>query len=100
MVSSGKADAGCFSRIPAMSELKIPDQQMHEWTLTRGGADTEWSLQQATPDKFFLRMCYRGHLCPICIKQLEAFSLGLAEFDSLGTQLVAISCDKNDNAEK
>jgi peroxiredoxin len=100
MVTSGKAAAGRFARRPSMSERTIPDQQMPELTLSRVGADTPWSLQQATPDNFILLICYRGHHCPLCKKQLEAFSQRVAEFDSLGTQLVAISCDKKDKAEK
>jgi len=70
-------------------DLKIP--------LTNG---TNWHLKSQKSETFTLIVFYRGLHCPKCKQQLEELTKRLEDFVERGINLVAISCDKKERAEK
>lgn len=55
--------------------------------------DTQWSLQDQTPENFTLIVFYRGKHCPVCKKQLEDLQNKVKDFTERGVNLIAISAN-------
>lgn len=65
---------------------------------TVGGAP--FDLHASKPERFTLIVFYRGHHCPICRAQLKEFEAKLPEFRARGVDVVAISSDTQERAER
>ncbi|EAS20396.1 putative peroxiredoxin [Flavobacteria bacterium BBFL7] len=61
---------------------------------------SEWSLKEQNPEKYTMIIFYRGYHCPVCKKQLETVAENLSEFKQRGIDVVAISMDTKERAEK
>jgi peroxiredoxin len=59
-----------------------------------------WSTENLTSHNFTLIIVYRGYHCPICRSYLTDFQSLQSEFNDLGVQLVAISADTRERAER
>ncbi|GAK76701.1 conserved domain protein [Nonlabens ulvanivorans] len=61
---------------------------------------TKWSLESQKPNKYTLTVFYRGYHCPVCKKQLETVTDHLSDFKERGIDVIAISMDSKERAEK
>ncbi|KEZ92731.1 peroxiredoxin-like family protein [Nonlabens ulvanivorans] len=61
---------------------------------------TKWSLESQKPNKYTLTVFYRGYHCPVCKKQLETVTDHLPDFKERGIDVIAISMDSKERAEK
>jgi len=59
-----------------------------------------WSLENHAAGEFNLVVFYRGYHCPICRRYLRDLQKLQSEFNSEGVQIVAISGDNRERAEK
>ena len=59
-----------------------------------------WNLAGQKPEHLTLVVFYRGHHCPLCKKQLQEFERLLPDFKKHGIDLVAISSNTRELAEK
>lgn len=59
-----------------------------------------WRLAEAKPQSFSMIVVYRGLHCPICKTYLGELDAKLPEFAKRGVDVVAISTDPRDRAEK
>lgn len=66
-------------------------------TLLDGGT---WRLQDAKPAAFEMIVVYRGLHCPICKTYLGELEAKLPEFSKRGVDVIAISTDTRDRAER
>jgi peroxiredoxin len=65
--------------------------------LVNGG---QWALAEEKPDKLSLLAFYRGAFCPICRTWLNDLDRLAAKFEERGVSIIALSCDKQEAAEK
>jgi peroxiredoxin len=76
-----------------------PLTQVPELTVkTVGGPD--WSLREQSPQNFTFVFFYRGYHCPICRGYLQSIERKLDALADLGINVVAISSDSRERAEK
>ncbi len=68
-----------------------------DFSLIGGG---NWSLAEQKPEHFTLVVFYRGYHCPICKKQLQELLSMKEDFAKTGINVVAVSADDSDRAEK
>lgn len=61
---------------------------------------TLWKLSEQKPVSFTLIVFYRGLHCPICRKQLQELIQKLDDFAANGVDVIAISGDQRDRAER
>jgi peroxiredoxin len=59
-----------------------------------------WSLGDAKPPMFEMIVVYRGLHCPICKTYLGELEVKLPEFSKRGVEVIAISTDNQDRAER
>ncbi len=59
-----------------------------------------WKVSQQQPKNFTLVVFYRGYHCPICKPYLRDLHSKLAQFAELGVDVIAISSDTRERAEK
>ena len=59
-----------------------------------------WSLGDAKPAAFEMIVVYRGLHCPICKTYLGELEAKLPEFSKRGVDVIAISTDSRDRAER
>ena len=59
-----------------------------------------WRLKDAKPQKFEMIVFYRGLHCPICRTYLGDLESRLAEFTNRGVDVIAVSSDSRERAEK
>lgn len=59
-----------------------------------------WRLSERNPENFTLIVFYRGLHCPICRKQLQELTKKLDHFLANGVEVIAISGDQRDRAER
>ena len=59
-----------------------------------------WRLQDAKPEKFEMIVVYRGLHCPVCKTYLGDLESKLPEFTKRGVDVIAISTDSRERAEK
>ncbi len=57
-----------------------------------------WRLAEQNPEAFTLVVFYRGLHCPICSSYLRDLDRKLADFETLGVSVVAISSDEQSRA--
>lgn len=61
---------------------------------------SNWQLSDQHPEHFTLIVFYRGLHCPICKPYLQDLEKKLPEFIKRGTEVIAISCDSQERAQK
>jgi peroxiredoxin len=61
---------------------------------------TAWRLQDAKPEKFSMVVVYRGLHCPVCKAYLGELEAKLPEFAKRGVEVIAVSTDSIDRAQK
>ena len=59
-----------------------------------------WRLRDAKPATFEMIVVYRGLHCPICKTYLGELEAKLPEFEKRGVDVVAVSTDSHDRAER
>lgn len=59
-----------------------------------------WRLQEARPAAFSMIVVYRGLHCPVCKMYLADLEAKLPEFERRGVEVVALSTDSRERAEK
>lgn len=59
-----------------------------------------WNLGDAKPPMFAMIVVYRGLHCPICKTYLGELEAKLPEFSKRGVDVIAISTDSQDRAER
>lgn len=67
------------------------------FNLVEGGA---WTLGEAKPEAFQMVVAYRGLHCPVCKTYLTDLEAKLPEFAKRGVDVVAVSMDSRERAEK
>lgn len=81
-----------------MSKL-LPAQQMPHLDLPLVGSG-RWRLAENAPETLLMIDVYRGLHCPRCRRHLEEMALRSADREALGLELIAISTDPEDRAQK
>jgi peroxiredoxin len=66
-------------------------------TLTDG---SHWRLNDAKPESFQMIVFYRGLHCPICKSYLGDLEAKLPEFAKRGVDVIAVSTDSRERAQK
>ena len=59
-----------------------------------------WRLADRKPDSFTMVVFYRGLHCPQCSRYLKALADQLSEFEERGVEVIAISADERERAER
>lgn len=59
-----------------------------------------WQLAAQKPENYTMIMFYRGEHCPLCQKQLRELDRKLSQFADLGIEVIAISGDTQERAQK
>ncbi len=59
-----------------------------------------WKLSEARPQTFQMIVVYRGLHCPVCKTYLGELESKLPEFERRGVDVIALSTDPRDRAEK
>jgi peroxiredoxin len=59
-----------------------------------------WRLQDAKPENFEMIVVYRGLHCPVCKTYLGELEAKLPEFSKRGVDVIAVSTDSRDRAER
>lgn len=62
--------------------------------------NADFDLHRQVPENFTALFFYRGLHCPICKNQLQELEKNINKFNDRGVNVVAISMDKQDRAEK
>lgn len=62
--------------------------------------DTIWNLEKQEPEAYTLLVFYRGLHCPVCKKQLEELKTKLHDFSEKGINVIAVSMDSEERAQK
>lgn len=62
--------------------------------------DGTWRLADSKPDAFTMVVVYRGLHCPICKTYLGELEAKLPEFAKRGVNVIALSTDSRERAEK
>lgn len=77
----------------------MPDTQAPALSLPLVGGGA-WTLADRTPEAFSMIVVYRGLHCPVCATYLGKLQAVAKDFAAKGVDLVAISMDPADRAEK
>ncbi len=59
-----------------------------------------WQLAEQKPTNYTMVVFYRGLHCPLCEAQLAELDRKLSEFSNLGIEIIAISGDTQERAQK
>lgn len=59
-----------------------------------------WRLRDAKPTNFTMMVWYRGLHCPICRTYLSDLQAKLPDFAKRGVEVIALSADSRDRAER
>lgn len=62
--------------------------------------DGRWKLKEQEPDNFTMIVFYRGFHCPVCKGYLQSLDRRVNEFRSRGVEVIAISGDPRERAER
>ena len=77
----------------------LPRQKVPALNFSLVGGGT-WSMDAQTPEHFTMIVFYRGHHCPICKTQLNDLLSKKEDFAAAGVNVVAVSSNPQDLAEK
>ena len=73
-----------------------PAPELNVETVGRG----PWKMSEQSPENFTLVVFFRGLHCPICANYLRDLQRNLGDFDKHGVNVIAISSDSKERAEK
>ncbi|MEM7661875.1 MAG: redoxin domain-containing protein [Pseudomonadota bacterium] len=59
-----------------------------------------WQLKDQTPESFSVILVYRGVHCSICRGLLKSLNAKIGEFNALGTEIVTVSTDDKERAQR
>jgi len=59
-----------------------------------------WRLADQRPEAFTLAVFYRGLHCPVCSRYLKGLADQLGEFEARGVEVIALSTDERERAER
>ncbi|MCM5663316.1 peroxiredoxin-like family protein [Galbibacter mesophilus] len=62
--------------------------------------DTKWELSSQKPESFTMLVFYRGLHCPVCKIYLEELTSKLDDFEERGVNVIAISANTKELAQK
>lgn len=79
---------------PLMPRQRVPALSV---PLVGGG---HWPLAAQTPQHFTMVVFYRGLHCPVCARYLRELEALLPEFTQRGVQVIALSSDAQERAER
>jgi peroxiredoxin len=79
--------------------MLIPTTKAPDLEVPVAGGD-RWSLREQDPRNFTMVVFYRGLHCPVCKGYLQSLERRLEEFRARGVEVIAISGDTRDQAEK
>lgn len=82
-----------------MTARPIPGQPFPQLDLPRAGGGRVRTADFRPPFMTLLNV-YRGLHCPRCARQLDDIVANRARFDAIGTEVVSISTDPRERAEK
>ncbi len=82
-----------------MPQTLMPDTQAPALSLPLVGGGT-WTLSEQKPDAFTMIVVYRGYHCPICKAYLGKLEGMMDDAKGYGLNVVAVSMDPQDRAEK
>lgn len=77
----------------------MPRQSVPELDVATVGGSM-WKLADSQPENFTMVVFYRGLHCPICARYLKDLENKLSKFAERGVNVVAISSDTQQRAEK
>ncbi len=77
----------------------IPRQPAPELNVETVGRGT-WKMSEQSPENFTLVVFFRGLHCPICANYLRDLQRNLGDFAKQGVNVIAISSDSKERAEK
>ena len=77
----------------------IPSQPVPELSVRTVGGST-WNMSEQSPENFTLVVFFRGLHCPICANYLCDLQRKLSDFTKQGVNVIAISSDSKERAEK
>ena len=77
----------------------LPGQKMPDIEVKLAGGGT-WRLADNAPKSMLIINVYRGVHCPRCRRQLEEVNARIEEFRAAGIEVIAISADPEDRAER
>ncbi|MCP9200678.1 redoxin domain-containing protein [Gramella sp. GC03-9] len=60
----------------------------------------KWNLQESEPENFTMLVVYRGIHCPVCKKYLEELNEKVEDFRNKGVEVVCVSSNSKELAEK
>lgn len=80
-------------------ERLLPTQPMPDIDVPLAGGG-RWRLADNAPDFMLMIDVFRGVHCPRCRRHLEEMSARHAEFSEIGLDMIAMSADPADRAEK
>jgi peroxiredoxin len=91
-----------FFSLPAFGfEKEVPLPQAKVPALKVKTLDGKvWDIAKQNPKMFTMVIFYRGYHCPICLKYLQEIDTKLPEFEEQGVNVIAISMDTFERAEK
>lgn len=81
-----------------MSQL-IPRQAVPELSV-KLMPEGQWTLNANTPKNFTMLVFYRGLHCPLCRKSLQELNGLVERFAALGVEVIALSTDNHERAQK
>lgn len=81
-----------------MKHLK-PGQEVPE-LIVKTTKGLKWDLRDSKPDNFTMLIVYRGYHCPVCKKYLEELNEKINEFRDKGVNVICLSSNSQDLAEK
>jgi peroxiredoxin len=61
---------------------------------------SSWRLADRRPESFTLAVFYRGLHCPVCSRYLKGLADQLGEFEARGVEVIALSTDDRERAER
>lgn len=62
--------------------------------------EERWTLSDQSPEKFTMIVFYRGLHCPVCQGYLKGLDKKIGDFAERGTDVIAVSGDSAERAEK
>ena len=68
--------------------------------LSTSSLDGQWELNPSASTNFTMLVFYRGLHCPVCLKYLSSLDGLIDKFSDLGVDVVALSGDDQDRAQK
>lgn len=82
-----------------MKETPLPQAKVPELKVKTLEGNV-WDVSKQKPKNFTMVVFYRGYHCPICLKYLQELDNNVSKFEEVGVNVIAISADTFERAEK